>query len=254
MNLTTRIPAASPRIVSREQWLKERMPLLAREKELTRLGDRIAEERRALPWVKVEKDYVLDTVDGPRRLDQLFDGRHQLLVQHFMFTPGRDQGCRSCSYMADHHDGARAHLAQRDTTLLVISRAPLADIQRFRARMGWQFPWVSSFGSDFNYDFGVSFTPEDMATGAVDYNYAHQYFPHSEAPGISVFHRDDAGTVFHTYSRFGRGVEVMMGTYPLLDLTPKGRDEAGLEDTMSWVRHHDLYEQTDGKSACGCHG
>jgi len=229
-------------IVSREQWLAERMTLLAREKELTRLQDEIARERRALPWVRVEKEYLFDTLDGPRRLAELFDGRSQLLVQHFMFAPGWEQGCKSCSYMADHNDGANLHLAQRDVTLLAVSRAPLADIERFRRRMGWRFPWVSSHGSDFNRDFGVSFSQDELSSGKVDYNYARQPFPHEEAPGISVFHRDETGAVFHTYSRYGRGVEVMMHAYALLELTPKGRDEDGLDYPMAWVRHHDRYE------------
>lgn len=234
--------AADHPIVSREQWLAARKTLLAREKELTRLQDEIARERRALPWVRVEKDYVFETLAGPRRLDELFDGRSQLLVQHFMFAPGWEQGCKSCSYMADHNDGATLHLAQRDVTLLAVSRAPLADIERFRERMGWRFPWVSSHGSDFNRDFGVSFSQDALSSGKVDYNYVRQPFPHEEAPGISVFHRDEAGAVFHTYSRYGRGVEVMMHTYALLELTPKGRDEDGLDYPMAWVRHHDRYE------------
>lgn len=235
-------PSTKAPIVSRDHWLAKRLALLEREKELTRLGDQIAAERRALPWVRVDKRYVFDTPEGLRSLDQLFDGRSQLLVQHFMFAPGWEQGCPSCSFMADHHDGARPHLAQRDVTLLVVSRAPLADIERFRRRMGWRFRWVSSHGSDFNRDFGVSFTPDELAGGEVDYNYTRQPFPLEEAPGISVFCRDDAGRVFRTYSCYGRGVEVMMGTYPLLDLTPKGRDEEGLPHTMAWVRHHDRYE------------
>ncbi len=228
-------------VVSREQWLAARKTLLLREKELTRLQDQVARERRALPWVRVEKDYVFDTLDGPRRLADLFDGRSQLLVQHFMFAPGWEQGCKSCSYMADHNDGANLHLAQRDVTLLAVSRAPLADIERFRQRMGWRFNWVSSHGTDFNHDFGVNFTQDEMSSGKVYYNYTRQPFPHEEAPGISVFLRNDAGDVFHTYSRFGRGVEVMMHTYNLLELTPKGRDEDELDYPMAWVRHHDRY-------------
>ena len=229
-------------VVSREQWRAARIALLAREKQLTRLQDEIARERRALPWVRVDKDYVFDTPEGPRTLGELFDGRSQLLVQHFMFAPGWEQGCKSCSFMADHNDGANLHLAQRDVTLVAISRAPLADIERFRRRMGWKFRWVSSNGTDFNHDFGVNFTPGEMASGQVDYNYQRQRFPHEEAPGISVFFRNQAGEVFHTYSRFGRGVEVMMHTYPLLELTPKGRDEDALDYPMAWVRHHDRYE------------
>jgi predicted dithiol-disulfide oxidoreductase (DUF899 family) len=195
-----------------------------------------------MPWERVEKNYVFDTLEGQRTLAELFEGRRQLLVQHFMFAPGWEQGCKSCSYMADHNDGANVHLAQRDVTLLAVSRAPLAEIERFRQRMGWQFTWVSSHGSDFNRDFGVTFTPEELAEGEVYYNYVMQPFPQEEAPGISVFYKNDAGEVFHTYSTYGRGVEVMMGAYNLMDLTPKGRDEDHLSFTMEWVRHHDRYE------------
>jgi len=229
-------------VVSRDQWIAERKTLLAREKELTRLSDQIARERRALPWERVDKNYVFDTPEGRHTLAELFEDRRQLLVQHFMFAPGWEQGCKSCSFMADHIDGMKVHLAHRDVTLLVVSRAPLAAIEQFRRRMGWQFKWVSSHGSDFNRDFGVSFTPEDTAEGGVYYNYVIQPFPEEEAPGISVFYKDEAGAVFHTYSTYGRGVEVMMGTYNLLDLTAKGRDEDHLSHTMEWVRHHDRYE------------
>ena len=239
---TTDLHTANHRVVSGDLWVAERKMLLAREKELTRLHDQIAGERRALPWVRVEKSYVFDTLDGPRTLAELFEGRRQLLVQHFMFAPGWEQGCKSCSYMADHIDGANLHLAQRDVTLRVVSRAPLADIERFRLRMGWKFDWVSSHGSDFNHDFGVSFTPQERAQGAVNYNFVMQPFPQEEAPGISVFCKDDAGDVFHTYSRYGRGVEVMMGAYHLLDLTPKGRDEDDMSYGMEWLRHHDRYD------------
>lgn len=243
-------------VVSRSRWIAQRKALLAHEKELTHLADQIARERRALPWVRLEKNYVFETLQGPRALAELFEGRRQLLVQHFMFAPGWEQGCPSCSYMADHHDGARAHLAQRDVTLLVVSRAPLADIERFRRRMGWQFTWVSSHANDFNHDFGVSFTAQEMASGAVDYNYVKQPFPSEEAPGISVFYKDGAGEVFHTYSRYGRGVEVMMGAYSLIDLTPRGRNEEGLAHTMAWVRHHDRYEAapsgTPAPAAASC--
>jgi predicted dithiol-disulfide oxidoreductase (DUF899 family) len=229
-------------VVSREQWNAERKTLLAREKELTRLRDQIARERRALSWVRIEKNYVFDTLEGPRTLSELFEGRRQLLVQHFMFAPGWEEGCKSCSFMADHSDGMNVHLAQRDVTLVAISRAPLAEIERFRQRMGWQFKWVSSHGNDFNRDFGVTFTPQEVAEGEVYYNYGMWPFPHEELPGVSVFYRDDAADVFHTYSTYGRGVEVMMGAYDLLDLTPKGRDEDSLNYTMEWVRHHDRYE------------
>jgi predicted dithiol-disulfide oxidoreductase (DUF899 family) len=227
-----------PKVVSHDEWLKARLELLARERELTHLRDQIARERRALPWVRVEKPYLFDTPEGRRTLAELFEGRRQLLVQHFMLGPGWEQGCPSCSFMADHTDGMTVHLAHRDTTFVAISRAPLAEIQRFRERMGWQFRWVSSHSSDFNHDFHVSFAAE-QAKGQVYYNYTMQPFECEELPGLSVFYKDDAGNVFHTYSTYRRGVEVMMGTYNLLDLTPKGRDER--DGPMKWVRHHDKY-------------
>jgi len=244
---------ASHPVVSKERWTAERRTLLAHEKELTRLRDQIARERRALPWERVEKDYVFDAPEGRRKLADLFEGRSQLLVQHFMLGPGYEEGCPSCSFMADHLDGMNVHLAHRDVTVLVVSRAPLAEIERFRQRMGWKFKWVSSFGNAFNRDFHVSFTPEEVAKGEVDYNYG-KWPANDELPGISVFYKDDAGKVFHTYSTFGRGVEVMMGTYNLLDLTPKGRDEQDLPHTMAWVRHHDRYEPSaSGGSCCASH-
>ena len=238
--------------VTRDQWLVERRALLAREKALTQLQDQIAEQRRALPWVRLRQDYALDTPAGPRRLAELFQGRRQLLVQHFMFGPGWAEGCKSCSYMADHLDAMTPHLAQRDIALLVVSRAPLAEIEPFRQRMGWRFPWASSHGSTFNQDFNVSFGPQDRVDGAVFYNYEMRPFPATEAPGISIFCKDEAGDVFHTYSTFGRGVEVMMGTYGLIDLTPRGRDEAELEYTMAWVRHHDRYEHAEAPAPASC--
>ena len=234
------------RIVSREAWIAERKILLAREKELTRLSDQIAAERRALPWVRIDRNYLFDTPDGKRTLADLFDGRRQLIIQHFMFAPGWEQGCQSCSFMADHSDGMNVHLAHRDATLVAISRAPLPDIERFRRRMGWQFKWASSHGSDFNYDFGVSFPPEEVAAGHLQYNYGDWPYSQEEWPGVSVFIKNDAQEVFHTYSCFGRGVEVMMGTYKLLDLTPMGRDERNVEYKMEWVRHHDRYEPAPG--------
>jgi len=239
-------------VVSSERWLSERKTLLAREKELMRLHDQVARERRALPWERVEKDYAFDTAEGRRTLSELFDGRRQLLVQHFMLGPGWEQGCPSCSFMADHTDGMNVHLAQRDITLVAISRAPLAEIEPFRQRMGWRFRWVSSHGSDFNYDFNVSFTPEERAKGGVSYNYVMQSFPQEEAPGISVFYKDDAGQIFHTYSTYGRGVEVMMGAYYMMDLTPEGRGERDVQHKMEWVRHHDRYEPgpAAGSSCC----
>ena len=239
-------------VVSMDHWIAERKTLMAHEKELTHLRDRIARERRALPWVRIDKDYVFDGPQGKLRLADLFAGRRQLLVQHFMLGPGWEEGCPSCSFMADHVDGMNVHLKHRDVTFVAISRAPFAEIERFHRRMGWQFPWVSSNASDFNHDFGVSFTAEERAKGDVYYNYHRMPFPSEEAPGISVFYKDDAGTVFHTYSTYGRGVEVMMGTYALLVLTPGGRDEQDLEHTMGWVRHHDRYEPAPAGSAGPC--
>ena len=239
-------------VVSEDRWVAERKKLLAREKELTHLRDQIARERRALPWLRVEKNYVFDAPEGRRTLAELFEGRRQLLVQHFMFAPGWEQGCPSCSFMADHIDGMNVHLAHRDVTVLVISRAPLAEIERFRQRMGWQFKWVSSHGNDFNRDFGVSFTPEELAKGEVYYNYSTWAFPFEELPGISVFYKNDE--VFHTYSTYGRGVEVMMGAYNLLDLTPKGRDERDVAYKMGWVRHHDRYEPAPAAKAAPATG
>ena len=241
MNATTEANLANHCVVTPDRWIAQRKKLLAREKELTCLRDEIAEQRRALPWVRVEKDYMFDTPQGRRTLAELFEGRRQLLIQHFMLGPGWEQGCPSCSYMADHTDGMNVHLAHRDITFVAISRAPLTDIQKFRSRMGWQFNWVSSNGNDFNHDFHVSFTPEEHAKGEVYYNYHMTDFPAQEAPGISLFYKNDAGEVFHTYSTFGRGVEVMMGAYFMMDLAPKGRDEKPGQG-MEWVRHHDRYE------------
>jgi predicted dithiol-disulfide oxidoreductase (DUF899 family) len=237
-------------VVPGDLWVAERKALLAREKELVHLRDEIARARRALPWERVAKDYIFDAPGGRRSLADLFAGRRQLLVQHFMFGPGWEQGCPSCSYMADHTDGMTVHLAHRDVSFVAVSRAPLADIERFKARMGWKFRWVSSAANDFNKDFHVSFGPEDRVEGAVYYNYAMTRFPNTEAPGISVFCKDDAGEVFHTYSTFGRGVEVMMGTYNMLDLVPKGRDERDVPNKMEWVRHHDRYEPAPTAGAC----
>lgn len=255
MNTAAEEPnTANHPVVSQDHWIAERKVLLAREKELTHLRDQIARERRALPWTRVQKNYVFDTPEGPRALADLFEGRRQLLVQHFMFGPDWEQGCKSCSFMADHTDGMNVHLAHRDVTLVAVSRAPLARIQAFRERMGWRFMWVSSQASDFNHDFQVSFTPQETASGKVLYNYAEQFFPSDEAPGVSVFYKDDAGDVFHTYSTYGRGVEVMMGTYNLLDLTPKGRDEGDAAGGMGWVRHHDRYEDAPPAKAAPAAG
>ena len=238
-------------IVSRAEWLAARTELLAEEKNLTRQMDAVAAKRRALPWVKMDKDYQFDSRCGRVSLADLFGGRSQLVIQHFMLGPGWEEGCPSCSFMADHTDAMLPHLGARDVTMLAVSRAPLAEIEAFKKRMGWRFEWVSSFGGDFNHDFHVSFTEEEVASGKVDYNYTKQPFGSTEAPGISVFEKDAEGNVYHTYSAYGRGVDQMMGTYRILDLTPKGRDEEGLEFSMAWVRYHDSYG--DGSSsACGC--
>jgi len=251
---TTAISQASiqnHRVVSRDEWVAERTALLAQEKELTRFGDQIARERRALPWVRIDKTYKFDTPMGRRTLVDLFDGRRQLLMQHVMLAPGWEQACKNCSYMADHTDGAIVHLAQRDVTFVAVSRAPLSEIQRFRQRMGWKFAWVSSQGNDFNRDFHVSFTADEMTNGTADYNFGGTPAG-EEMPGVSVFWKDDAGEVFRTYSTYGRGVEVMMHTYRLLDLTPKGRDEDGRG--MGWVRHHDRYEPAPAARAAKAAG
>jgi predicted dithiol-disulfide oxidoreductase (DUF899 family) len=228
-------------IVSREKWLEARKAHLAREKEFTRLRDQLSAERRALPWVKVDKTYVFEGPKDKVTLADLFDGRSQLIVYHFMFGPGWEQGCPSCSFLSDHIDGAVVHLAHRDVTLVAVSRAPLPQIEAFKKRMGWRFPWVSSYSTDFNFDYHVSFTKEQMATGPVDYNFTPREFPSEEAPGLSVFYKDERGDIFHTYSAYARGLDLLIGAYNYLDLAPKGRDEDALAYTMAWVRHHDRY-------------
>jgi predicted dithiol-disulfide oxidoreductase (DUF899 family) len=228
-------------VVSREEWLAARKAHLAREKEFTRQRDRLSAERRALPWVRVDKTYAFDGPNGKVTLAELFDGRRQLVVYHFMFGPGWEEGCPSCSFLADHIDGAAMHVAHRDVTLLAVSRAPLDRLEAFKRRMGWRFTWVSSSGTDFNFDFNVSFTKAQMATGAVDYNFDRREFPSGEAPGLSVFVKDEHDQVFHTYSSYARGLDLLVGAYNYLDLAPKGRDEDALPYTMAWVRHHDRY-------------
>jgi predicted dithiol-disulfide oxidoreductase (DUF899 family) len=232
-----------PMVVSHAEWLAARTQHLAKEKEFTRLRDQLSRQRRSLPWESVEKYYLFDGPNGPVSLAELFDGRSQLIVYHFMFAPGWQHGCQSCSFWADHFDGSAIHLAHRDTTLVAISRAPLAEIEVFKRRMGWKFPWVSSFYSDFNYDYHVSFKPEERSNGKVYHNYTMEEFPPDEAPGASVFARDAEGKVFHTYSTFGRGIDILNGTYNFLDIVPKGRDEDSLAFSMAWVRHHDRYTE-----------
>jgi predicted dithiol-disulfide oxidoreductase (DUF899 family) len=229
-----------PTIVARETWLAARKELLAKEKELTRQRDRLSAERRALPWVKVDKAYVFEGPAGKETLADLFAGRGQLLVYHFMFGPDWEEGCPSCSFWADNYNGITQHLKHRDVQLVAISRAPIAKLEAYRRRMGWSFKWVSSLGSDFNRDYHVSFTPEEK--GSAYYNYREGGFSGSEAPGISVFFKDEGGAIFHTYSCYARGLDAMNSAYQLLDLVPKGRDEDGLPHPMAWVRRHDRYE------------
>lgn len=232
---------ANPKAVSHEEWLAARKELLAKEKEFTRLRDELSRQRRELPWEKVEKQYVFEGPNGKETLADLFRGHSQLIIYHFMFGPGWSEGCKSCSYLADHFDGAAIHLAHRDVTLGAISRAPYAEIGAFKKRMGWKFPWVSSFGNDFNFDYRVSFTDEEVAKAKGEYNYTEIKVPFEELPGLSVFFKDANGEIFHTYSTYARGLDILVGTYNFLDHAPKGRDEAGLAHTMAWVRHHDKY-------------
>jgi predicted dithiol-disulfide oxidoreductase (DUF899 family) len=232
-----------PKVISRAEWLNARKELLNREKDLTRLRDEIDRQRRALPWVRVEKTYAFDGPDGERTLSDLFEGRSQLILSHFMFGPGWTEGCVGCSFRSDHVDGALAHLEHHDVSFVTISRAPFAELQAFQRRMGWRFRWYSSYNSDFNYDYHVSFTPEQLAAGKIDYNYGSAEFLSEEFSGISVFYKDDAGDVFHTYSTYGRGDEMVDTTYMYLDLTPKGRNETGPRNNLTdWVRHHDRYD------------
>ena len=230
-----------PTIVSHQDWLAARRELLAAEKEFTRQRDALTRRRQALPWERVDKPYRFDTPSGPRSLAELFDGRSQLIVYHFMLGPDWEEGCKSCSFWADNFNGIPIHLAHRDVTFTAVSRAPLEKIEAYRQRMGWSFPWVSAHGSDFNFDYQVSFTPEQIAAGEAFYNYERRPAKSSEQVGISVFAKDEAGGVFHTYSCYQRGVDMLNGAYHYLDLTPKGRDEDDLPFTMAWLRRHDQY-------------
>ena len=233
-----------PQVVSQSDWLAARKQLLKKEKEFSRLRDELSAERRRMPWVKVEKDYVFEGPGGRESLAELFAGRSQLITYHFMLGPGWGEGCPSCSFLGDHFDGSLIHLANRDVTLLAVSRAPLAEIEAYKKRMGWRFKWVSSFGSSFNYDFGISFSKEQLSSGDFTYNYqAGSAFPSEELPGLSVFSKR-AGEVFHTYSTYARGLDILLGAYNFMDLTPKGRDEAEMKPhAMAWVRRHDKYDQ-----------
>jgi len=241
------------KIVSQDEWLVAHTSHLAKEKELTRLRDALSAERRALPWVKVVQQYRFDTPGGKKTLAGLFAGRSQLIVKHFMFGPDWKEGCAGCSFECDHIDGALVHLEHHDVIYVAVARAPLPDIEAFKTRMGWRFNWVSSFGSDFNYDFCVSFTKEQISKGEVYYNFALRDFQSEEMSGISVFYKDTNGDIFHTFSAYGRGAEELLGTYMALDLTPKGRNETGPNfDLSDWVRHHDRYEErlADGSDCC----
>ncbi|TKW79437.1 MAG: DUF899 domain-containing protein [Bradyrhizobium icense] len=238
------------RIVSREQWIEARKAHMAHEKEFTRARDRLAEERRALPWVKVDKDYAFTGPNGAAHLADLFKGRPQLIVQHFMFAPDWDAGCKSCSFWADGFERMIPHLAARDTTLVAVSRAPLQKLAAFSKRMGWSFDWYSSECSDFNYDFAVSFTPEQIRSGHASYNFGTSGFGIEDAPGISVFYRDEAGNIFNTYSCFARGLDMMNAAYHYLDLTPLGRHEEGLPYPMDWLRLRDQYQPAPSQASC----
>ena len=231
------------KVVSEKEWVEARKSLLKKEKELTRQRDEISRQRRELPWVRMEKNYVFDGPNGKETLSDLFDGRSQLIVYHFMFGPDWEEGCASCSFVADHIDGTLAHLEHRDVTFVVVSHAPYEKLAAFKKRMGWKFKWVSAFNNDFNYDFHVSFTKDEMAKGNVYYNYENAGFPSEEGPGASVFYKEDGtANVYHTYSSFGRGLDQMLNTYNYLDLVPKGRDE-GDAGQAGWVHRRDEYPE-----------
>jgi len=232
---------AGNRIVSKDEWLAARKALLAREKAFSRERDSLTAAIRALPWTRVDKPYVFEGPTGTETLADLFNGRSQLIVHHFMFHESWQEGCKSCSFWADNYDGIAVHLNHRDVTMVTVSQAPIEKLLAYRERMGWSFKWVSSHGSDFNRDFHVSFSEDERAAGKACYNYRLTSFPSEEAPGFSVFYRDPDGAVLHTYSTYGRGQDMLNGAYNYLDIVPKGRDEGGLRYTMEWLRHHDRY-------------
>jgi predicted dithiol-disulfide oxidoreductase (DUF899 family) len=229
------------KVVSPKAWLTARKQLLAKEKKFSKLRDLLNRQRRDLPWVKIQKEYVFDGPGGRKSLAQLFDGKSQLIVYHFMFGPGWGDGCPHCSFWADHYDNVNVHLAQRDTTLAVISRAPWKEIEPFKRRMGWRFNWFSSHGNDFNFDLHVSFTPEEIKSGTAVHNYARLDMEMDEREGVSAFYRDKKGDIYHTYSAYARGIDLLNTTYNFLDLTAKGRDE-NPEASQDWVRYHDRYQ------------
>ena len=231
-------------VVSREEWIEARRALLAKEKECTRRRDELNRQRRELPWVKIEKEYVFDGPEGKVTLAELFDGRSQLFIKHFMMGPGQVTQCVGCSLEVDHIEGVLEHLHNHDVTYAAVARASIDEIEAVRKRMGWRFPWVSSYNSDFNYDFNVSFIPEQIASGRAFYNYEYTDRALEDLSGDSVFFKDDAGQIFHTYSTFGRGGEEFLGTYRYLDVTPKGRDERGPYRSLAdWVRPRDRYSE-----------
>ncbi len=227
-------------IVSEAEWLVARKDLLTQEKQFNLERDALSAARRNLPWVNIEKEYVFEGPKGKETLADLFEGRSQLVVYHFMFGPGWEEGCKSCSYLADHFDGANWHLPHRDLRLVVISRAPLAELEPYKKRMGWRFKWLSSHGNDFNFDYYVSATEEEKAKEKMSYNYETDELLSDEMPGLSVFYKDKEGQIFHTYSTYARGLDLLVGAYNFLDLVPKGRDE-NPDSTMDWVRRHDAY-------------
>ena len=228
------------RVVSQEEWTSAAQALLKKEKEFTKARDAMSATRRELPWVKVETDYVFEGPDGPVSLSDLFNGQSQLIVYHFMYAPGWDEGCSGCSFVSDHVDSARQHFEHHDVAFTAVSRAPLADFEAFKKRMGWSFRWVSSNKNNFNYDFGVSYRQEDVDNGPVHHNFVMQKLKSEEEPGLSVFTKDEEGNIYRTYSTYERGLDLLIGAYNYLDLTPKGRNEEG---GMSWMRFHDRYEE-----------
>jgi len=228
-------------VVPHDEWVEARKAFLAKEKQFTRLRDELSKERRQLPWEKVEKEYMFESPDGQKTLSDLFNGRSQLIVYHFMYGPGWEEGCKSCSFLADHFNPAVVHLAHRDVTMVAVSKASLEEFEPFKTRMGWTFTWVSSSANDFNRDFNVSFSQDEVDNGNAYYNYKHQGFPSTEAPGASVFYKDEAGDIYHTYSVYQRGLDMFITAYHYLDLVPKGRDEEQLSFTMDWLRLHDAY-------------
>lgn len=231
----------SPTVVSRNEWLEKRREYLQKEKEFTKLREQLSLQRRNLPWVKIDKDYIFEGPNGKESLSDLFEGHSQLIVQHFMFGPEWKEGCPSCSFWADNFDNIMVHLNHRDISMVVVSRSSFENLNAYKERMGWRFKWMSSLESDFNFDFNVSFSPEVLARDEMNYNFGTMKFNGEEAHGISVFYKNDKGEIFHTYSTYSRGLDMLNSAYHLMDLVPKGRDEDALPYTMAWLRRHDSY-------------